>query len=61
MELTPTLESTKLSDSDFSNKSKDNTENDLTCTKSNQDLIKSLKSKLFDELMPHIKIFVRKN
>ena len=48
-----------LNDSDFSNKSNDNIGNDLTRTQSNKDLIEPLKSKLLDEFMPYIKIFVK--
>ena len=46
-------------DFDFSNKSNDHIEKDLSCAQSNEDLIKALKHKLLDELMPHIKIFVK--
>ena len=44
--------------SDFSNKSNENIRNDVTGTESNQDLIEALKSKLLDEFMPYIKIFI---
>ena len=51
-----------LNDSDFSNKSNENIGNDLTVTstQSNEDLIEALKSKLLDELMPYIKMFIKK-
>ena len=48
-----------LDDSDFSNKSNENIGNDLTGTQSNKDLIKALKSKLLDEIVPYIKIFIQ--
>ena len=44
-----------LSDSDFSNKSNENIGNDLTGTQSSE----ALKSKLLDEFMPYIKIFIK--
>ena len=43
-------------DFNCSKKRNDRIENDLTCTQSNENLIKALKSKLIDELMLHIKI-----
>ena len=46
-------------DSDFSNKSIENIGNNLTGTQSNEDLIEALKSKLLDEIMPYIKIFIK--
>ena len=46
-------------DSDFSNKSNENIRNDLTGTQSNEDLIEALKSKLLDEFMPYIKVFIK--
>ena len=48
-----------LNDSDFSNKSNENIGNGLIGTQSNEDLIESLKSKLLDEFMPYIKIFIK--
>ena len=36
-----------------------NIANNLTCTQSNEDLTKALKSKLLDDLMPHNKVFVK--
>ena len=45
-------------DSDFSNKSNENIGNDPTGTKSNEDFIEALKSKLLDEIIPYIKIFI---
>ena len=48
-----------LNDSDFSNKSNENIGNDLTGTQPNEDLIEALKSKLLDEFMPYIKIFIK--
>ena len=47
-----------LNGSDFSNKSNENIGNNLTGTQSNEDLIEALKSKLLDEFMPYIKIFI---
>ena len=47
-----------LNDSDFSNKSNENIGNNLTGTQSNVNLIEALKSKLLDEFMPYIKIFI---
>ena len=47
-----------LNDSDFSNKSNENIRNNLTGTQSNVNLIEVLKSKLLDEFMPYIKIFI---
>ena len=38
-----------------SKKLNDRIENDVTCTQSNENLNKALKSKLIDELMLHIK------
>ena len=50
-----------LNDSDFSNNSNENIGNDLTGTgtQSNEDLIEALKSKLLDEFMPYIKMFIK--
>ena len=48
-----------LNNSDFSNKSSQNIRNDLTSTQSNDDLIEALKSKLLDEVMSYIKIFIK--
>ena len=48
-----------LDDSGFSNKSNENIGNDLTGTQSNKDLIEALKSKLLDEIVPYIKIFIK--
>ena len=48
-----------LNDSNFSNKSNENIGNDLTGTQSNEDLIEALKSKLLDEFMSYIKIFIK--
>ena len=48
-----------LNDSDFSNKLNDNIGNDLTGAQSNEDLIEVLKSKLLDEFMSYIKIFIK--
>ena len=48
-----------LNDSDFSNKSNENIGNDLTGTKSKEDLIKALKSKLLDEFISYTKIFIK--
>ena len=48
-----------LNDSDFSNKSNENIGNDPTGTQSNEDLIEALKSKLLDEIMPYIKVFIK--
>ena len=46
-----------LNDSNFANKLNDEIlKNDLSCTQSNKDLIKALKSKLEDELMPHMRV-----
>ena len=45
--------------SDFSKKSNENIGNDLTGTQSNEDLIEALKSKLLDEIMPYIKVFIK--
>ena len=45
--------------SDFSKKSNENIGNDLTGTQSNEDLIEALKSKLLDEFMPYIKVFIK--
>ena len=50
-----------LNDSDFSNKSDENIGDDLIGTKSNEDLIEALKSKLLDEIMPYIKIFINRS
>ena len=50
-----------LNDSDFSDKSNENIGNDLTGTQSNEDLIEALKSKLLDEIMPYIKIFINRS
>ena len=43
----------------FSNKPNDNIGNCLIGTQSHGDLIEVLKSKLLDEFMPHIKIFIK--
>ena len=48
-----------LNNSDFSNKSSQNIRNDLTSTQSTDDLIEALKSKLLDEVMSYIKIFIK--
>ena len=48
-----------FNDSDFSNKLNENIGNDPTDTQSNEDLIEALKSKLLDEIMPHIKILIK--
>ena len=48
-----------LNDSDLSNKSNENIGNGLTGTQSNEDLMEALKSKLLDEFMPYIKIFIK--
>ena len=48
-----------LNDSNFSNKSNENSGIHLTGTQSNEDLIEALKSKLLDEIMPYIKIFIK--
>ena len=48
-----------LNDPNFSNKSNENIGNDLTRTQSNKDLIEALKSKLLDEILPYIKIFIK--
>ena len=48
-----------INDSDFSNKSNENIGNDLTGTKSKEDLIKALKSKLLDEFISYTKIFIK--
>ena len=48
-----------LNDPNFSNKSNENIRNDLTPTQSNKDLIEALKSKLLDEILPYIKIFIK--
>ena len=48
-----------LNDSSFCSKSNENIGNDITGTKSNEDLIEALKSKLLDEFMPYIKIFIK--
>ena len=56
------LEKGKSKNQDFSNKSaksNDNIGNDITGTKSNEDLIEALKSKLLDEFMPYIQIFIK--
>ena len=50
-----------FNDSDFSNKSNENIGNDPTDTQSNEDLIEALKSKLLDEIMPYIKIFINRS
>ena len=47
-----------LNDSNFSNKSNENIGNHLTSAQSNEDFIEALKSKLLDEIMPYIKIFI---
>ena len=47
-----------LNDSNFSNKSNENIGNHLTGTQSNEDFIEALKSKLLDEIIPYIKIFI---
>ena len=44
-----------LNDLDLSRKLSDNVRNNLTYKKSNNDLIKTLQSKLIDELIPHTK------
>ena len=48
-----------FNDSNFSNKSNESIGNDPTDTQSNEDLIEALKSKLVDEIMPHIKILIK--
>ena len=48
-----------LNDSNFSNKSNENSGIHLTGTQSNEDLIEALKSKLLDEIMPYIKILIK--
>ena len=48
-----------LTDSNFSNKWNDNNGNGLNGTQSNEDLIEALKSKLLDEFMSYIKIFMK--
>ena len=48
-----------LNDSDFSDKSNKNFRNDPTSAQSNEDLIKALKSKLLDEIMPYIKVLIK--
>ena len=48
-----------LNNSNFSNKSSQNIRNDLTSTQSNDDVIEALKSKLLDEVMSYIKIFIK--
>ena len=63
-ELTPTLkiylaDPAILNDSDFSNKSNEKIGNHLAGTQSNEDLIEALKSKLSDEVLPYIKIFIK--
>ena len=52
-------DSAVLNDSYFPNKSNENIGNGLTGTQSNEDLIEALKSKLLDEFMPYIKIFIK--
>ena len=47
-----------LNDSNFSNKSNENIGNHLTSAQSNENFIEALKSKLLDEIMPYIKIFI---
>ena len=48
-----------LNDSDFSNKSNENTRNGVTAAQSNEYLIEALKSKLLDEFIPYIKVFIK--